>query len=84
LLAFPKGASFAESELYLIQTVRGSIVLARIIFGNEAMLSITYLRHRFSKCSVRSSRAPREKPRGSASPRSFFVFILRNLLWGSV
>ena len=29
--------------------------------------------HRFSKCSVRSPRAPREKPRGSAS-YSFSVF----------
>jgi len=26
-----------------------------------------FLGHRFSKCSVRSPRAPREKPRGSAS-----------------
>ena len=39
----------------------------------------TRLNHRFSKCSVRSPRAPREKPRGSASSRGFFVFICRNL-----
>jgi len=43
------------------------------------------LDHRFSKCSVRSPRAPREKPRGSESYSfSFFVFIFRYLLWGSV
>jgi len=39
--------------------------------------------HRFSKCSVRSPRAPREKPRGSASCSFTYVFIFRNLLWGS-
>jgi len=42
------------------------------------------LSHRFSKCSVRSPRAPREKPRGSASCSFTHVFIFRNLLWGSV
>jgi len=40
--------------------------------------------HRFSKCSVRSPRAPREKPRGSASCSFTYAFIFRNLLWGSV
>jgi len=42
------------------------------------------LLHKFSKCSVRSPRAPREKPPGSASYLFFFVFIFRNWLWGSV
>jgi len=42
------------------------------------------LDHRFSKCSVRSPRAPREKPRGSASCSLTYVFIFRNFLWGSV
>jgi len=40
--------------------------------------------HRFSNCSVRSPRAPREKPRGSASCSFTYAFIFRNLLWGSV
>jgi len=31
------------------------------------LLPVCVLEHRFSKCSVRSTRAPREKPRGSAS-----------------
>ena len=38
----------------------------------------------FSKCSVRSTRAPREKPRGPASYSFVYVFIFINLLWGSV
>jgi len=42
------------------------------------------LQHRFSKCSVQSPRAPREKPRGSASCSLTYVFIFRNLLWGFV
>ena len=42
------------------------------------------LTHWFSKCSVRSHRAPRENPMGSANYLFTFVFIFRNLLWGSI
>jgi len=48
------------------------------------VVPVAYLGHRFSKCSVRSPRAPREKPRGSASCSLTYVFIFRNFLWGSV
>jgi len=34
------------------------------------------LHHMFSKCSVRSPRAPQEKPRGSASCSFTYVFFL--------
>ena len=56
------------------------------IFCHEIIKKVSCgsLGHRFSKCSVRSPRAPREKPRGSASYSVTYVFIFRNLLWGSV
>jgi len=40
--------------------------------------------HRFSKCSVQSPRAPREKPRGSASYSFTYYIFLENLLWDSL
>ena len=43
-----------------------------------------HLEHSFSKFSVRSPRASRENPMGSASYLFTFVFIFRNLFWGSV
>jgi len=51
---------------------------------------LTYLRqcntldHGFLKCSIRSPRAPQEKPRSSASCSFTYVFIFWSLLWGSV
>ena len=56
----------------------GGVLSIRLVLAYDSV------EHRFSKCSVRSPRAPREKPRGSASYSFTYVFILRNFLWGSV
>ena len=49
-----------------------------------AVRLVRTLQHRFSKCSVRSPRALREKPRGSASYSFTYYIFLENLLWVSV
>jgi len=53
----------------LLKSRRGAWSSVRILKGYmvNKRLGTPALEHRFSKCSVRSTRAPREKPRGSAS-----------------
>ena len=54
---------------------------SKFFLSNKSFCAV---KHRFSKCSVRSPMAPLEKPRGSVSIHLLFCFYFRNLLWSSV
>ena len=74
--------TYSKYHIVNVNLTKCTNLIALLILRVET--PVCCLEHRFSKCSVRSLRGPREKPRGSASYSFTHVFVFRTLLWGSV